>query len=196
MGTLYLAALIFGLGAILIQLAASASDGDAGAGEDAQAGESDTPSLAGGVLFIFLSLRFWTFAIMAFGVSGVLLHYLKLAAPGSTLLLALLMGAVSGGLATWVFRVLARQEISSGTTSQELVGALGRVLLPCSAETRGKIRLEIKGQSVDLTATTDEPALGVGAIVLVEQLRDGVAHVSRAPEEFLPAAAAEEVRAP
>ncbi len=39
------------------------------------------------------------------------------------------------------------------------------VLLPCTKERPGKIRLELGGQEVDMTATTGGPPIPAGALV-------------------------------
>ncbi len=188
MGFIYLAALIFGLGATLLQLFGSTSGADADA-DAGSSGDSDTEGdahLSSGPLWIVLSLRFWVFAALAFGLTGSLLSVAQVAGALSTLILALGMGVASGAGASWVFRALARNSPNTGSQTDELVGRVGRVLLPCSPTRQGKIRIEHKGQSTDLVATTDDAELAVGAWVLVDELRGGVAQVSRVPEELLP----------
>ena len=56
----------------------------------------------------------------------------------------------------------------------------GRVLVACARGSRGKIRVTLKGQQVDMLATTDDEAIPVGSEVLVVEVRDDVAHVVRA----------------
>jgi membrane protein implicated in regulation of membrane protease activity len=200
-GIFYLAALIIGFGTIALQLFLSGdhdadAEGGAHVGDAAADGELDGSGEAdpaaghgahgeGGFLPIFLSLRFWTFALLAFGLSGTLLHYLDLANAVVTLAVAAGLGVASGLLASLTFRALARAELSSAATSRDAVGQIGRVLVPLGKSRRGKIRIELKGQTVDLLATTDDEELEAGQMVVVEELRDTTAHVTQAPPELL-----------
>ncbi len=133
-----------------------------------------------GGIAIFLSLRFWTFALMSFGLLGCFLHYLKLASPLATGISSTLLGISSGLLAAYTFRALARSNLNSGASSNELVGQVGKVLLPPNTHGRAKIRLRVKGQMIDYVATSDEQ-LEPGASVLVEEVRGERLHVSPAP---------------
>ena len=200
MGILYLAALIIGFGTIALQLAMggdSHSDADVGgdgadahldadAHGDADHGHGDHGHGEGGFLPIFLSLRFWTFTFLAFGLSGSLVHYLDLASSPVTLAMAVALGLGAGVLASLTFRALSKSEANSGATDRDAVGVVGRVLLPVGKGARGKIRIELKGQTVDYVATTDDERLEPGQMVMIEEMRDTTAHVSRAPAELLP----------
>jgi hypothetical protein len=48
------------------------------------------------------------------------------------------------------------------------------------------VRIELRGQIHDFLVESDEDAIKAGEIVLVEEVKDSVLHVSRAPSEFLP----------
>ncbi len=198
MGILYLAALIIGFGTIALQLFMSGdgdADADAHVGDidadmdmdaDADADHGHVGHGDGGFLPIFLSIRFWTFALLAFGLSGTLLHYLDLTSRAFVPFIALGMGIGSGLLASLTFRALSRSEATSSGSMNEAVGQLARVLVVPGKSSHGKVRVQIKGQTVDLIATTDEEALEAGQLVLVEDVRESTAHVSRAPDELLP----------
>lgn len=203
MGIVYLAALIIGFGTIALQLFMAGDgdgdvdadadahvdlDGDAGGDADADAGHGHDHAGHGdgGFLPIFLSLRFWTFTFLAFGLSGSLLHYLDLTSRLIIPFIAVGLGIGAGLLASLTFRALAKTEATSSGSANEAVGQLAKVLVPPSKSGRGKVRVEIKGQMVDLLATTDEETLESGQLVLVEDMREHTAHVSRAPEELLP----------
>jgi hypothetical protein len=192
-GILYLAGLILGAGSIALQLLL-ASDGDSHADDTAIEHSTDG---AHGFLPIFLSLRFWTFGLLAFGLTGSLLHYLELLDRALVPFLAIGMGLVYGYMTSWTLRALARTDTSSGAESKDAIGQVGRVLVPCSKERRGKIRLELRGQTLDLIATTDEQELAQGSLVLIEEVRGSSVHVSRAPELFLnePSAAEHQLEA-
>ena len=60
------------------------------------------------------------------------------------------------------------------------------MLVPVSRRAHGKVRIELKGQTVDLLATTDEDDLEAGDMVLVEEVDSGTARVGRPPPELLP----------
>jgi len=190
-GVLYLAALILGLGTIMVQLlmgghgdaevhAGASVEVDHGTDHGDAHGEADS-----GFLPIFLSLRFWIFASLAFGMVGSLLHFLGLASDLVTLSVASVMGIGSGTLASWIFRVLNRQQISSGAGEHDAVGHIGKVLIRVPTQGHGKVRIQLKGQTLDLLATTDEIELAEGEQVLVEEMQDGRARVSKAPPDFL-----------
>ena len=204
MESVYLAALIIGLGTLLLQLFMSGDgDADADAGDhdvsldaDADAGGHDVDvhadadghhaDIGGGFLPIFLSLRFWTFGLMAFGLAGVIFHFLGLMPAVFVPFVALAMGLGSGFLASWTFRALARAGTGSGTRLGDAVGHVGKVLVPPNQAGRGKVRVELGGQSFDYIAVTDDEALAEGEAVLIEEMREGTVQVSRAPAEFIP----------
>lgn len=199
MGIIYLAALIVGLGTIGVQLFMG-GDGDGDADADAHADvdadlDADVDADHGGghgahgdagFLPIFLSLRFWTFGLLAFGLVGTLLHFLRLSSAVVTPLVAVALGLASGFGASWVFRALTRADTTSGAHSRDAVGQVGKVLIPCAKGGRGKVRIELRGQTQDYLVTTDEDSLDAGDLVLVEDVRDNLLQVSRAPREFLP----------
>ena len=187
MGILYLAALIVGVGTIAMQLLFSGhGDADADAHLDVDADHGHVGHGDGGFLPIFLSLRFWTFAFLAFGMVGTLLHYFRMTTSPVTIGLAVAMGLVSGLAASLTFRLLSRAEMSSGGSTTDAVGSVGKVLVPVSRRAHGKVRIELKGQTVDLLATTDEDDLEAGDMVLVEEVDSGTARVGRPPPELLP----------
>ncbi len=189
MGFAYLFALVAALGVLLVQIlmAGHGGHGDVGhaghAGHDHPQGEHEAGGAAA-LWTLLLSLRFWTFAALAFGLSGTLLHHLALAAPLATLLIAAGAGLGSGLFATLAFRAVRRGSTGTEARSSLAVGKVGRVVVACGRGVNGQVRIEIGGSSVDLVATTDEDELAHGEAVLVEELREGVAHVSRRPREL------------
>lgn len=199
-GILYLAALILGGGIVLVQLFMG-HDTDAGGADmhadfstDADMSVAGGPHLdaaheadgdAAGFAAIFLSLRFWTFGLLAFGMVGTLLFYLHLSSHTVAFLAALGMGLGSGFAASWIFQTLKRTTVSSAAEEGDAVGQVGKVLVPCERGGHGKVRLQLRGQSVDFIATTDDEVLSDGELVLVEQVEDGTLHVSKAPPDFL-----------
>jgi membrane protein implicated in regulation of membrane protease activity len=202
-GIIYLAALVIGVGVIAVQLLFAGkgdveldagadididadADVDVDADADAHADHGHVSHGDAGFLPILLSVRFWTFGLLAFGMVGTLLHVFRWASPWTTPFIALAMGIASGLLASLTFRALSRAETSSATSSRDAVGQVGRVLLPVSKDARGKVRIELRGQTIDLLATTDEEDLADGELVMIESLEGATARVSKAPAEFLP----------
>jgi membrane protein implicated in regulation of membrane protease activity len=183
----YLAALIIGAGTIVMQLLFAGHDADAG-GHDVGGGHDGSHDAAHdvGAWSIFLSARFWTFALLAFGMVGALITMFAFATSTFTLLLAIASGLCAGLVAGFTFRALRRANASSSASLDETVGQIGRVLLPCSKGKVGKVRLELKGQSVDVLATTGDEEIAIGKRVVIEEVRGGIAHVTRAPEELGP----------
>jgi len=98
-----------------------------------------------------------------------------------TLGLSAAAGLGSGFLASGVFRTLRRPDVTSSASLDEASGQLARVLLPCGPEQQGKVRVTIKGQTVDLMATA-EGTLEPGTEVVVLDVKEDVARVVRAPE--------------
>jgi membrane protein implicated in regulation of membrane protease activity len=202
MGVIYIAALIIGLGIVSLSFFMGAQDGgDGGDGDidgEVDAGDADVHADVGhgdahghghadtSAIAIFLSLRFWTYGLLAFGLVGTILHFLKLAGGLATPITATLLGLISGLLATYTFRLLERTQSTSGAEASEAIGQVGRVLVPIERGKRGKIRIEVRGQTVDLLASTDDEQLRDGDQVVVEEIRGTTAHVSRASDSFLP----------
>jgi membrane protein implicated in regulation of membrane protease activity len=190
----YLAALLVALGIVAVQFF--------GGGEGHDVGGHDVPSdLAGDVPIgahvsgendgasaasLFLSTRFWTFALLALGLVGALLTLFRLASPFATGALAVGSGVASGLFAALVFRALRRSGAWTGATLDETIGTVGRVLVPCARGRVGKVRVLVKGATVDLLAMTDAAEIEVGARVLVAAIEGGIARVERAPHELEP----------
>ena len=154
---LYLFALV--LGGVL--LGASMLLGGHGDGHAPEA-HADGPDANAGVesfLVAFLSMRFWTFFLAFFGLTGVVLDGFGLVS--STWIAATLsvgMGLFAGGAAAWIMRRVRGDESNSAATSKDFVGKTGRVLVPVGPEQVGKVRLEIRGSTVDILAVSIEEA--------------------------------------
>jgi membrane protein implicated in regulation of membrane protease activity len=129
-----------------------------------------------------LSLRFWTFGLAAFGLSGTALSLLSVPS-GLVLALALMLGLSSGWSAARFFSALHRDQVSGATALERFVGEEGRVLLAVRADHAGKIAVNALGERVEMLARTrDELELEPGsAVIIVSVGSDGVADVSRIP---------------
>jgi membrane protein implicated in regulation of membrane protease activity len=190
--TLYLAALVFGLGMFAV-MAFSGSHAHGGSGGEMAAGEAGGKELelasahgGGDWASIVLSLRFYMFAAIAFGIVGAPVAWLGLASPVATFVAALLTGLILGFFATQAWRALQSQTLSSGAEAADLVGQVGRVLVACEQGRPGKVRLRVRGQIIDCLATTDEARLAAGTAVVVQELKGERVHVCAVPSELLP----------
>jgi membrane protein implicated in regulation of membrane protease activity len=173
---LYLAALILGGGTLVVQLAlghhdAGGHDGGDGADHDAS------------LLTFVASVRFWAFALFAFGFVGTSLTLLGFAGPLLAAVLAGAMGIAAGVTAVSTLRRLRTRTESSHATSVDVVGQIGRVLVPPNESGRAKVRVSVKGAYVDLVARSSEP-LAEGDEVLIEECEGSDVTVSRAPKEL------------
>ena len=82
------------------------------------------------------------------------------------------------------FRTLKRTASQHTAHTGTAVGHVGKVIVPCSKEGLGKIRIQLRGQSVDLLARTQNLRIDIGERVVVEDVEGEVAQVSRAPIEL------------
>jgi membrane protein implicated in regulation of membrane protease activity len=134
--------------------------------------------------FPFLSLRFWTFALSFFGLTGTALSLLGL----GTVLLPAIAGAIglgAGVTASRLFQRLAGAPV--GLLAASPIGREGKLLLPVAKGQPGKLRLSVGGVSTDLVAETEAgEALTVGTPVLIVGLRGNVALVERSPASLPP----------
>ena len=177
---LYLGALVVGASVIGVQ-AFAGHDADA-SGHDVSHGGHDSPPWA-----LLLSLRFWSFGLLAFGLAGTLLSMLGLAGVAVVLAVSAVLGVASGAGATTVIRRMTQKAPMSQVLPAEVVGKVGRVLVPLAggAGGRGKIRVELRGQIVDYVATSDEP-LVADDVVVIDAFDGREVSVSKAPKELGP----------
>jgi membrane protein implicated in regulation of membrane protease activity len=177
MWLLYAAAFLLGAGILLIQLLSGHHGHDVGAGHDVGTdGGGHHPSQGPGLM----SIRSLSYGVFAFGFVGGALHVLGLAAPGVALAVGLGAGAAATLLVGLTFRQLGDPSVSGAAGFHEALGASGRVIVACARGRSGKVRVSLKGQSVDMLATTDEDEIPAGAEVVIAEVRDAVVHVTRA----------------
>ena len=191
---LYLGALAIGgtlLAATLIL--GGQSDADHGGGEGADHGAHGnghahghaTGSLGDGFDWLPLtSLRFWTFFLAFFGVTGAALDLLEVQGTAVTAVVALAVGWVTGAGTVTVLSRLKRARVDSGIQDKDLVGSSARVLIEVARGRTGKVRVDSGASVEDLLADTeDEAALPIGSQVLIYAGGDdGRVMVTRAPE--------------
>lgn len=140
---------------------ADAGEADAGDHDDlaADKGGIDKGGLdAGGLdlLWPLRSVRFWTFFLAFFGLTGLVLDGLGLAGRLFALAAAVAMGLATGLGAAWLIRLLAHDETATAPTSADYIGRTVRVVVPVAPSGVGKVRLDLKGTTVDVLAVTDE----------------------------------------
>jgi hypothetical protein len=173
MWLVYILALVLGGGLMLVQAVSGGHD-------TIDAGHSLEIQHHGGGPGV-LSIRSFMYGLFAFGFVGAALHIPGLTGRWSALLLALASGVGAGLAAGLTFARLGSAAASGAASLHEAKGRGARVLLPCSKERPGKIRLELGGQEIDMTATTGGPPIPAGAFVVVVEVREDVAHVAPAP---------------
>ncbi len=109
------------------------------------------------LLSIFATLRFWTFALCFFGLTGLVLSHLPVQLPSALVAIAaVFMGILCGSLVAGSLRLLQKRHTDSLVRSDDLVGAMGTVEVPFDNHSRGKVRLLVKGSLIDMLASTDE----------------------------------------
>jgi membrane protein implicated in regulation of membrane protease activity len=177
MWLLYLAALILGVGVLAVQLLAGTDhdlSGDVGL-------DASHPDVGPGIL----SVRSAMFGLAAFGIVGTPLQAFHLLYPPVTLAVALAAAIAATMASGFVFRALEHGSVSGAASIEDVLGREARVLVECRREGRGKVRVALGGQVVDLVAITDEPRLEAGTGVEVVEVRDDVVRVAT-PKRRLP----------
>jgi membrane protein implicated in regulation of membrane protease activity len=178
---LYVASLVVGFGVLAVQLVVGHDTGGGGHDLHHDDGAHDLTPWT-----MLASVRFWSFALLAFGLVGTLLTALGVATGVVALSIAGVAGVASGALAATVVSRLLHRSPESNASFGDVLGRMGRVVVPITSQGPGKIRVEVKGTSVDLIARARE-AIDMGEPVVVEEVTsDGEAQVSRAPKELAP----------
>jgi membrane protein implicated in regulation of membrane protease activity len=104
----------------------------------------------------FFSVRFWVFFLCFFGLTGSVFSLLYLAGKWATLGTSVAVGLVTGFAAAYVMQRLKRSPAGVVVPdASDFRGLEGVALLPIEATSKGKIRLERRGQLVDLVARVD-----------------------------------------
>ena len=95
--------------------------------------------------------------------------------------MATTMGLISGFGGNYLIKRVAYQHISSDVTTADMKGMTGKVLIPFSGASRGKIRLIVKGTEMRLLArSVDEQSteeFEPGDEVVVVRTENGVIEV-------------------
>ncbi|WAS92278.1 hypothetical protein [Nannocystis punicea] len=190
---IYLYLFAFGLGGVLllgsIFIGGKDTGGDGGDGDASTSaqhfdhGVVEAHGALPGLFTAFLSLRFWMFFLAFFGLTGLVLDGLDLVdSPSVALVAALGMGLFTGQGTVAVFRSLSHSETSTAASAADYIGRSGRVMVGFAAGDLGKVRLTLKGTTVDVLATTEEErGFASGEEALVIAMNDTTAVVARAP---------------
>ena len=133
----------------------------------------------------FLSMRFWTFGLASFGLTGSLFSLsttvgMANIAEAISLGVSISVGVVVGWATSWAFQKLKSQRVTGEVGLQQLKGCEATVLLSVNSAKNGKIRTLVGGQTVDLLASSlDEHSLERGSKVLIVDIKDGIAMVTQ-----------------
>lgn len=126
------------------------------------------------------SFKFYTFSMAFFGLTGVIFTLFSLL-PGLlfTFGLSSLMGLSAGLAVSYILHMANQSEGGRGIGDSDYRGAIGQVILPVRSGQRGKIRMRIKGRSVDILAVGDDEdvILDFNSECIVLGIEDGVARV-------------------
>lgn len=164
------------------------ADADADAGSDADAGHELTHGDAVGghgsadfFLWSFRSIRFWTFFLAFFGLTGLALTWLGLVeSQWLGLALAVGMGGLTGLGAAAVLRALGTDQSATVASSADYVGKTARVVVPVRKGGVGKVRIQLRGTTVDVLATTDEEEFSSrDEALIIEMDETGRARIAR-----------------
>lgn len=177
MATLFWFALVVGAGLLLFSLLADADGGADGADLVVDAG-ADAADAHG---FELLSVRTLTYFMFGFGATGVLLGLTGASLP-LRVVIALVVGMLSGGLSAAAFGYLSRTQSGALLDDDTLVGLVGQVTVPLSRTGTGKIEvmrghreLELLARPFDRDPETPESWTSV----VIVDFEGGIARVSR-----------------
>jgi membrane protein implicated in regulation of membrane protease activity len=133
----------------------------------------------GGFFGVLGSMRFWTFFAAFFGLTGVVLDGFDLTAELMALGLSIGVGFVTGWLAVTLLRRLAANDTGVAAGVGDYVGKTGELLIAVRPDRIGKIRIELKGTTVDVLALTDDEPIAKGEQALILEMREDKAIVVR-----------------
>lgn len=172
-GTLLIASLVLGGGDDMEADVDAGLDVDAGVDLDADAdidvdaGDADVAhadvSHGGGVdistWLPLVSLRFWTFFAAFFGLTGVALTLAGTGLGSVPIGVASgLVGYVSGLGVMMAFRRMRRSQTSSNILIDDYIGMTATVMIGVGKGKLGKVRLNIRGRTIEAMAVTEEEA--------------------------------------
>ncbi|MEA5465996.1 hypothetical protein [Leptothoe sp. PORK10 BA2] len=108
-------------------------------------------------LNILTSFKFWTVGGFFFGLTGLSLGWVQPNWPASLIFItALIMGILLGSALATALRHLARRHADSLIRTEDFAGRVGIVELPFDSQSKGKVRLELRGSVLHMMALTDD----------------------------------------
>lgn len=133
----------------------------------------------------FFSMRFWTFLIATYGVTGTALT-LMTDTPGPVVLgWSIALGLVTGLAVFFLMQALKLASADSTVNATDFLGMEALVTVPIRGALMGSVRVSVKGESLDLHATSqDEAMLGEGDKVVIVEMENGQARVVPREEMF------------
>jgi membrane protein implicated in regulation of membrane protease activity len=146
----YIVAAIVGGGLVLVTLVTGHGDHDADIGHhdhdfDHEAGHGD-------VWLPFLSLRFWTYFLMVAGLTGILLTQFTDSIEPMTAVWSAVSGLSVGLVVSLLMRWAKNMQTDDATRTQDFLGREATVIVPIRPNLEGKVRLEVKGEIIELLA--------------------------------------------
>ncbi|NVB43176.1 hypothetical protein G6O69_35460 [Pseudenhygromyxa sp. WMMC2535] len=147
----------------------------------------DTHGDIGGFFGVLGSMRFWTFFAAFFGLTGLVLDGFDLAEPFVALPLAIVVGYLCGWMAVTLLRQLSANDTGVAAGIDDYVGKSGEMLLSAGPGRLGKIRIELKGTTVDVLANCEDGQLTRGQHALIVEMRGHSALVVPMPDHQQPA---------
>ena len=167
---------IAGLVVLVVLLIADAAT-DVSLGHDG-ADVSNSPDVDTGPIAVNTQMLFAF--LTGFGATGwVMTGYFGIAPIWSTVG-AMLLGAVVSLAASFMYQVFKRNQSTSGTDAQGLVGAIGVTSLEVPQDGFGRIMVTHGGQTYTFRARSDKPVLE-GTRVKVTAMSGDVAQVQEEP---------------
>ncbi len=193
---LYVVTGILGLGLIIVSAIGGLGDHDFGADHSAEIDHSadhsfdadhahEVAASASEVWLPFLSLRFWTYLLGGFGGFGVLLTLLGAGQEPTRLIASSIVGLIVGIGAASVFRWMNRNQLNNSVSDGDFVGRTAKVLVAPIEGNPAKVRVEVKGDIIDMHALPLEGHLiSLGDEVIVVSV-DGTRLTIAESEKYL-----------
>lgn len=100
----------------------------------------------------FFSLRFWTYLLGGFGGFGVLLTLLGAGQEPTRMIASSIVGLIVGTGAASLYRWMNRNQLNSSVGERDFVGLVAKVLVAPQGNDPGKVRVEVKGDIIDMHA--------------------------------------------
>jgi len=130
-----------------------------------------------GLFGVLASIRFWTFFAAFFGLTGILLDILALAGKFAGFGLAVGVGALTGWTAVTLINRLSASDVGVAAGVDDYIGKTGEMLIAVGPNKLGKVRIELKGTTVDMLAESDELSIARGEQAMIVDMRGSKAVV-------------------